>query len=639
MSLLLPLGLLGLLGVVGLIVIYVIKPNYLQKVISSTYLWKLSLKYKKRRIPINKINNILIFICQLLILSICGLLLAYPIINYEQAPEQNEQILIIDASASMRLTNGETTRFERAVDEAKLAAEQAFENGGLVTVIVADDAPVFVVQRADAESELDVLEKLDALVEGETACTYGSADMESAVALAQKTIENNSNVNVKLYTATKYVDKNKIEVIDVADADDWNVAVLNADAVLDNDNHYNITIDVGCFNRTAAVTVYCSVFGVNGKNDSWELSTVESFVQGSIEQKTVTYTMDAFPNGTPLYSFQYISIYVDAGVRDCFTDDDEFYIYGGDKPDFSIQYASLEPKNFFRSLAGSYQRTFGDTWEVKFTETAPGNKGASEGFDMYIFENIMPDIMPTDGIVILIHPYTAPQNCGFRIDEQGVTVSSSSTLEASASHPLLQYVNPAQLTINKYQRLGGLDSDYIELMSFEGDAMVLAKDSDTEKVVVINCAINYSLFNVQYDFTLFMLNVFTHFSPATMERSIYEVGETISFTPRGMNFTVQNDMGDEQAISEEMTLKLTDPGLYLAMQETLRIDENRIAMENFFVKIPAIESNISKEVLALPRISIQEALEDTFEDLLVYFASALVALLFVEWFLHSRAQL
>ena len=55
---LVPIGLLGLIGVLALIVIYVIKPNYQQKLISSTYVWKLSLKYKKRRLPINRLQNI-----------------------------------------------------------------------------------------------------------------------------------------------------------------------------------------------------------------------------------------------------------------------------------------------------------------------------------------------------------------------------------------------------------------------------------------------------------------------------------------------------------------------------------------------------------------------------------------------------
>ncbi len=638
MSLLLPLGLLGLIGIIVLILIYIIKPNYLQKVISSTFMWKRSLKYRKKRASVNKITNILIFICQLLIFSMWGLLLARPVLGYEEVPDRKEEILIIDASASMRLTNGESTRFERAVSEAKIFAEQVLNEDGVVTVILADDSPEYLVQRVDAEHKLEVLEKLDALVDGDSVCTYGSVQMQDAVKLARQTMEENPNVNVTLYTATNYIHNNRLQIVDVADVDDWNAAVLQANAALDKDNHYNISIDVGCFGRTSAVTIYCSVFGVNGTQENWSFSSVESFTQNSVEQKTVTYTMDDFPNGTPLYSFQYMTIYVDAGVQDCFTEDDSFYIYGGDKPDFKIQYVSSAPQIFFRSVIGSYRQAFGDRWDIKFSEAAPGEMGASEGYDLYIFENIMPQRMPTDGIVILVNPNIAPENCGFRIDEAGVTVPSSSTLEESVPHPLMQYVNPSQLTINKYQRVGALDSSYIELMSFEGDPMVLVKDSAEEKVVLINCAINYSTLNVQYDFGIFMANVFDYFSPATFDKSVYEVGETIAFTPRGTNFTVQNHMGQEQAVGEDLTLKAATPGLYLAMQETLRLDADRVAMENFFVKVPSVESNISKEVV-FPQIDIEETPEKGYEDLLVYFAAAVLTLLCAEWFLHARSRL
>ena len=62
LKLLTPWGLLGLLGIAILILIYILKPNYQQKIISSTHIWKLSLKYRKKRIPINRFRNILIFI-------------------------------------------------------------------------------------------------------------------------------------------------------------------------------------------------------------------------------------------------------------------------------------------------------------------------------------------------------------------------------------------------------------------------------------------------------------------------------------------------------------------------------------------------------------------------------------------------
>ena len=99
MKLLTPLGLLGLLGLLVLLLIYLLKPNYQQKMVSSTYVWKRSLRYRKRKLPISKLRNILIIICQVLILTACAFILAQPFIKKEVPPEITEKAAVIDASA------------------------------------------------------------------------------------------------------------------------------------------------------------------------------------------------------------------------------------------------------------------------------------------------------------------------------------------------------------------------------------------------------------------------------------------------------------------------------------------------------------------------------------------------------------
>ena len=42
MKWLVPLGFLGLIGLIALLIIYLIKPNFQKKAVSSTYVWKLS---------------------------------------------------------------------------------------------------------------------------------------------------------------------------------------------------------------------------------------------------------------------------------------------------------------------------------------------------------------------------------------------------------------------------------------------------------------------------------------------------------------------------------------------------------------------------------------------------------------------
>ena len=65
----------------------------------------------------------------------------------------------------------------------------------------------------------------------------------------------------------------------------------------------------------------------------------------------------------------------------------------------------------------------------------------------------------------------------------------------------------------------------------------------------------------------------------------------------------------------------------------------KLLIEEFFVKVPEIESNVTKQVDALPEISAPKTYTHGYDDLLVYFAIALTALLFIEWWLHSREQI
>ena len=106
MNFLTPLGFLGFIGIIALIIIYIIKPNYQNKIVSSTFIWKMSLKYKKKRIPISKLRNILLFICQLLILTAVAFILTQPMINSDDADNSSDEIIIISLLLSGNGVNG-----------------------------------------------------------------------------------------------------------------------------------------------------------------------------------------------------------------------------------------------------------------------------------------------------------------------------------------------------------------------------------------------------------------------------------------------------------------------------------------------------------------------------------------------------
>lgn len=633
MTWLAPLGLIALISIIALIIIYIIKPNYQQKMISSTYIWKLSLKYKKRRIPINKLNNILIFLCQLLILSICSLLLARPVIAHEKVGDESERIIVIDASASMLVSDGNDTRFERAVSEATLLAEQTHDNGGIVSVILADETPEFIVQRLDSDNGDDLRAGMSSLLEGKTRCSYSSADMEGAIALAEDVLNYNYMAQIHLFTATDYIEDNGVFIHDVSREGEWNAAVLGCSAKINDNNHYEISIDLGCFGITEQVTVYCRVVGANGKNPSEtpfrEAFEKYEFFDPSEDVKTVTFTTDDF-DGVPLYSFDYVEAYIE--VADSFVDDNSFFLYGGTRPTIRVQYASSLPNNYFGGIVRTMRENMKDDWKIDFKELKADEKAATEGFDIYIFEHRMPSVIPTDGVVLLVDPQGEPDGAGIRFGGS-FGVDKASTLAAGTPHDLTKYVDSSRITIAKYTEIL-LSDGYEELAYYNGRPVILAKNEDNAKVVVWAFDLNYSNLIAMPDFSFLMYNFFNYYIPTTFDSNSFEIGDTVSLTARGTELKVSGNGQEIEFEGKTGEMVITAPGTYTVTQKPMA-GENLI-IENFFVNVPNYESDITKEVDQIPPASVEIITEIEFEDLIFYFAIALVSLLFIEWILQSK---
>lgn len=251
------LGFLGLLGVAVLIIIYVLKPNYQQKFVSSTYIWKLSLRYRKKKVSADKFRNILIFICQMLVLIICSFILTQPILLSSMEDLTQDKIFIIDASADMCAAQVDgITRFERAVSQAKEEGMQAIELDGKVSVILAgQEASLAISNEVSSES---FGKKMDALIAPDTfACTFGNADLEEAFRLAQGVLTREPMAEVLFFTASRFQERNLGEhpvVIRDVSASEWNAGILSCD-VQTIDNFCVFSVEIACFGRDEDISL------------------------------------------------------------------------------------------------------------------------------------------------------------------------------------------------------------------------------------------------------------------------------------------------------------------------------------------------------------------------------------------------
>ena len=151
------LGLLGLVAVPIVILIYLIKSKYVPKTVSSTFIWQRSLKYMKRKVPINFIMSLLL-IMQILVCVAATLSL----MDIKTEPNKsNATIVIVDASASMRAKNGDKSRYDVALEKIKAEAEKVDVNSGMAIIIANDDPTLLTESKLKDEEGKEYSVKMD----------------------------------------------------------------------------------------------------------------------------------------------------------------------------------------------------------------------------------------------------------------------------------------------------------------------------------------------------------------------------------------------------------------------------------------------------------------------------------------------
>ena len=632
MKFLLPLGLLGLLSLAVLLLIYILRPNYQQKLVSSTYIWKLSLKYRKRRVPISRLRNLLILLLQILLLASLALMMARPALAATQTGSEHEKVAVIDASADMMTASENETRFERAIRLAGDLARSTLANeDGIFSVIIADEEAHFALSRLTAEDADSLESELVAL--GETPCGYGSADIDGAAALAQQVLDINPKAEVLLYTATEYLDAGSFRVVDVSGADDWNAAILGVTPVLSESNTYSFTVEAGCYGRSKPMVVTCELTGVNGNSASVLRATKTEYFTDIDSEKTIEFTASDFDgSGEAIVSFREMYVHVDED--DSLTRDNTFNVYGGTKQTLRIQYASSKHENFFWSALYRLRNTHRDYWNIEITEASPDN-AKTEGFDFYIFEHSMPSVLPTDGVVLLADPDTAPSGSGLTIGN-AVETGGDATLSLGQSHPISQYMDPARIpTVTQYRRIFPSDG-YAELLYCNGEPILLTRNEPDLKVTVLALDFEQTDYSVTPDFPIMMYNLFDYYFPYTIREHSFEIGETIDINARGENVSLDGPAGKTEFTQLPAQITAALPGDYTVTQTGMN---GTPIVEQFFVHIPAAESNIFAVENSLPPLYAEDRAEEDVSELAFWFACAALVLLLAEWLLHSRENL
>jgi len=194
-----PIGLLGLLALVPLIIVYLLRPDP-RRLAVPTYRFLLEdAGNEGQSSTLRRLRRSLLFLLQLMVLTMLALSMASPYIQTSQATQEGSTILVVDNSASMSVQSGGDTRFDRALATARDDLAQR------TTVITSAPSPETRVEGANPERVRETIRSVE--------MTDASGDLRGAVARA----------------STRAGDNTRIVVIsDFADTSGWRGAVSAA---------------------------------------------------------------------------------------------------------------------------------------------------------------------------------------------------------------------------------------------------------------------------------------------------------------------------------------------------------------------------------------------------------------------------
>lgn len=622
MSFLNPLGLWGLIGIPGLILIYIIKPKFQEKLVTSTFIWKLSQKYKKKSLPW-QISNTLLFIVQLLTIAAISLILARPVIVTEDGAA--EKIVILDASASMRVEGSDGTYFAKAQDAISDLADD-MESYGKMTVILAGPESNILVERSDSEREIK-----EAVAKA--VCTYGEADIAGAFLLAEEVLAENPGAQLYLYSDKEYEAPEHIKVVNVSE-EAWNIAVLSMEATKGENRKLVFSAELASYGKDIMATMVLYIDDV----------LADAQIVG-LAADTVT-TVEFADLG--IRKYESAKLYVEAA--DAIAEDNEFHLLSGTEPVYEVLVVS-EESTFLNAVLQTFDNlrvTTVASFDELDLETQYLEDGSiletipSTGYDLYVYDKLMPKQLPGDGAVWMICPESVPKGMtlklGKAVEVQGYLEKAPDT-GSEAFQTMTSQVSVKDVYINEYLEISaalGFETIY----TCNGEPMILAGEADNARAVLFAFDLHASNLTLRIAFPELVYNMVQYSLGQVLNETAYEVGDTVTLQKTNGTVLTAVTGNGENAVTQNFvqlpaTLTADTPGLYTVMQ--VQADDS-VKTAEYFVRISAEESDITASGGALPELTgVSE--EISYEKEITWWIVALLlVLIVVEWGLQYREQ-
>ena len=532
-----PLGLLGLIAIPIIVVIYILRSKYTEQTVPSTYIWHLSEKFLKRRNPFSAITGLISLILQILIVTVISLAIARPVFTLPGAAK--EYCFVLDASASMNMSEGRDTRFEKAKDEITDVIKDSSDGSSYKLISASGEITVLFDNVKDKDRAIELVR--------EAKPTYTVLTHESLINAAQSEFDENTSALIYLVTDKSYSEHKNLGVISVGTADRENYGVFDL-GYSHTGSTLSATFNAISYVSDAQLDVKLSV---DGREVGKQKISVKA---GELTPAEIKASVEGFSGLT-----------VEIENSDGYSVDNSVSVYNptSDKS-YSVLIVS-ETGFFFEAVIDALTDA-----EIKVIDPEDYAKETGE-YGLYIFDSYSPEELPS-GSVWLVNCDKNIKNSGFdvraKVTVQTADVIEKSTSSATLARKLLEGVSGKDIYISKYIKYSGMYLKFTPLFTYDANPLIFAGTNGLgNRQVVFGFDLHESDFALKSDFVMLLGNLMEYSFPSVVDRVSYTVGEeaVINILPTASEYRAEAPSGQSVFVDTSFatsTILLDEVGVY-----------------------------------------------------------------------------
>ena len=493
-----------LLTIPPVIMLYILKRKYKEEVISSSLLWKEVYKNTRANAPWEKFKKNIMLLLQIIIILSVILALMSPFITMGGKSYKNI-IMVIDNTASMNtIYDDSNSRLEQGKTLAKEYLNSTKE--GTNTYIISYDGTSNLLLNGDfnKSNASSIIDKIST--------SYGSGDISDVVSFV-KAIGDGIGEE---YEALIFTDKQ----VAISDINGRIVYLGNSglNASVDNVSHKFVDDKVKVIANVTnnGDSLYEGDFSLyNGE----ELAAVEGVTLQVGESKTLSFELDSL-NSDYLKG--------ELSRKDILIEDNTYYHVVNENKVKKILLVTDE-NVFLEKAFGIIENT-----EVYKTNDV-SNITDNDEYDLYVFDNKMPEVMPRKGSILFINPNS---NEFFNVLEGG-EIGQATAVKGSVS----SYLEDTQFTLSEYNII---ETPYYgtNILTIDDNSIGFKGEINDRKIAALSFDLHSTDFALKKEFPIL----------------IYELGEELIST--GMVYSNNFKAGEKIVVKSsdfESEINVTYP--------------------------------------------------------------------------------